>query len=296
MISSTNSVTSLRGRGSTASESLAIIGPVTFALVDITKALRRVEAVAGTGGSSDAYVSEIVDRIYSLAESMKGSVHSFLGDGVQLTWNATRRVVQHEAKAVRFLVRIGSDMSGAAHTGFARCQLAGTRQQSIVLQERWQPIVRTAFVLACRFGTNLVTGSTFETSAQVQFEARCVMCLVDDAVEEATSSKEKQVQLYEVTSERVGIEEWMYTVAAQTEERRANDLVTSSLVLAMRGQYEEAMGVLDRLRMEESDSSNHSGGRTMQAPSVQHLREVLVQHLIADFENEGRIFGVRSTK
>ena len=55
------------------------------------------------------------------------------------------------------------------------------------------------------------------------------------------------VYLYEVTSERASVEEWMYTLAAHTEERKRNDAVTSAVKAAMAGEVSEALRVLDGL-------------------------------------------------
>ena len=52
-----------------------------------------------------AVVNSLIDRVLALARSTHGAVHTFLGDSIQLSWNAAAPVAQPDVKAVRFLAR-----------------------------------------------------------------------------------------------------------------------------------------------------------------------------------------------
>eukprot|EP00760_Papus_ankaliazontas_P008339 PhM_4_TR13733/c0_g1_i1/m.25165 len=46
-----------------------------------------------------------VDQLFEIAEQTRASIHSFYGDYVHVSWNAARRVPQHETRALQFLSR-----------------------------------------------------------------------------------------------------------------------------------------------------------------------------------------------
>jgi hypothetical protein len=98
-------------------------GRVTFALVDV-RVDRLMPSMPDEGAVRPSDVLRAVThKIYSLAKETKASVHSMLGDTVQLTWNATQPVALPETKGAVFLARLAEQL----HAGVEAIQpLNGT--------------------------------------------------------------------------------------------------------------------------------------------------------------------------
>ena len=112
-----------------------------------------------------AATSRFVDKVSEYASVQLAAVHSYVGDELVVSWNAASRVSQPEARAGRFLARLKADpghpdvlVGGAAYSGSARVQLAGTsaRQQAITVNTKWMPVLREMAALGAEFNTFFV--------------------------------------------------------------------------------------------------------------------------------------------
>jgi hypothetical protein len=103
--------------------------------------------------TKDAAVTSFVDSVHEWAALTSGSLHSFVGDVLQVSWNATHNVAQPEAKAARFLAKVavanadagntGVTAYGAAFSGKAACNFSGTgRVQALTLSMQWRDCLR----------------------------------------------------------------------------------------------------------------------------------------------------------
>ena len=129
--------------------------------------------------------------VYSLAKETKASVHSMLGDTVQLTWNATQPLVLHETKGAVFLARLAKyfeagaevekvkavdrskshdanadtavplTLNAAICTGKATVHSITTdMQQALIIEAPWLPALEGCFELSKRVGSSTTSTTT----------------------------------------------------------------------------------------------------------------------------------------
>ena len=149
------------------------VGVISYALIDFT-------AIAISG--IDAHVVDFTEAVYAIAEEAKASVHSMHGDTVQVSWNATHRVIQPAVKAVQFLLRLahhaqdnGYKIAGAIWSGPATCFYVNSanKHQALLTSLPWMEALSAMFSIARRYSTLLVDESTFNATS-MNFEYRGV--------------------------------------------------------------------------------------------------------------------------
>jgi hypothetical protein len=208
---------------------------VALAVVDF-----GVSAVSGT--ARGGLVSAFADRVHQLAAATYCAVHSFVGDTVQLSWNATVKAVQPEVKAARFLARLQAAMKGddgflvggAAAHGKVTTQFAGTGTvQALAISADWRATLRalTAFAATHRA---MVVSEPMAIAAQHAVTCRPV---------EALSVAGATVVALEIVKERDDDnDEWMYVLA-----KTGGDTVGAALRSCLDGDYGAAVSALAAL-------------------------------------------------
>jgi hypothetical protein len=215
---------------------------ITYAEVDFVS--RNGEGLQQRSQS----VTNFVDRVHEWAAVTSASLHSFVGDTLHVSWNATHKVVQPEAKAARFMARVvaangegtGVAATGAASTGKAACQFSGSgRVQALTISMPWQRAQRQAVTFAAHHNTVVMDAVTAKNAA-FSVESRGV-----DIV--AVPGDPAAVEVHEVVGERkVEPGEWMYVL----EKESPNDVVTAALRLAVDGRCGEAIESLESVDSE----------------------------------------------
>jgi hypothetical protein len=184
---------------------------ITYGMFDI-KAMLEPE---------DDYIdpfNAFVSRVHNVAALTVGSLHTFIGDTVHVTWNATgRRVHQHEVKAVWFMcwLRVDSGdsrvtLSGAVCTGPGLHHMAGGTRLVPLLHVEWRDRLRALYTLASEHGANVMCPDTHEL-AKMHVDTRMV-----DVLGYGENSTVAVHELLREEVSRVG-EEWMYTVSESTK-------------------------------------------------------------------------------
>jgi hypothetical protein len=244
--------------------------PATTTVAFATVEFAALGASAATRGAA---VSRFVDHAHHIANVTHGALHSFVGDTVQLSWNAAVRVAQPEVKAVRFLCRLAGAMagsadiavSGAAMCGKASMQFAGTgRVQALTVALPWRGALSALHALAAQHGAFVVAGATAE-HAHAFCETRAVDVFRFDPRQHVGNNAAGEVVVHEVVKERDDEDdEWMYVL-----DRKGKDPVTAALELCVARKYGDAIAALDALPME-----------TLAAPLLLRLRDRAEQALL----------------
>jgi hypothetical protein len=129
---------------------------VAYALVDF-----RVGAAMSPEEQAST-VSDFIDMVHYHASTMQGALHCFVGDTVQLSWNAAMKCSQPEVRAARFLCKLKACVVGntpaqefsvaaALASGQATSQFGGSGQVSaFVLSLPWRAKLLACFALAKR--------------------------------------------------------------------------------------------------------------------------------------------------
>ena len=141
-------------------------GKISYAWLDVSPNACRS---ASLSISSARLKASLIDNVYRIANSTKASVHSMVGDCIIVSWNATHRVVQPEAKAAQFVCRVKAAMEGhylaaAVCSGSAKCEsyTSATKQQAMLIHARWLPLLTAAFTLAKKYKTVILDEKTFD--------------------------------------------------------------------------------------------------------------------------------------
>jgi hypothetical protein len=250
------------------------VAKISYALVDVCVARKR----------DGMQMNCFVDRVHALAAATHGSLHGFVGDTVQISWNATHRAVMTETKAARFLCGLQTDaggdgvvVAGAAHTGEARCVMAGgAKARAFTASMPW----REALFASHRFATQhraFVVDEVTEAAGAMTFETRGVEVIAVPAPaqinERDTSECPTLTTVYQLVAEKVhDDDEWMYALAKGTEGN-PNRAVTEALRCCEAGAFVDAIAKLDGLP--------DSASAVAAAPLVQHLRRRAEQMLLA---------------
>ena len=189
----------------------------------------------------DTAMTPFVDRVHAVAQETFGSVHSFIADTVHLTWNAGRRVYQHETKGAAFLCRLRENVgdplvtvSGVAVSGTGRFQKAGGTLQAVLVRVAWFPLLHKLHTIAKTHRALLLNQKANDT-AKFHMKTQCVDCVGELMVFELLGEKESEVQ------GAAGPEgdEWMYKL-----ERAKKDTVGIAVDMCKRGLYSEALEAL----------------------------------------------------
>jgi hypothetical protein len=220
-----------------------------------------------TGAESGAATSRFAERVHQVAAATHCAVHTFVGDAVQLSWNAATRAAQPEVKAVRFLIRLADEMvaidgivaTGAAMSGKATTQFAGTDRVTVLaVGIPWRRTLVSLAAFARQHSTFVVDEAT-ASEANATCELRSVELLRFDARLDVGNNGSHDVAVKEVVSERaLEDDEWMYAL----EKTKDVDPVTAAFNMCVAGHYGDAVAALDKV----------SGDCPLTAPAVRHLR------------------------
>jgi hypothetical protein len=229
------------------------------------------------GGVAAGAVTKFVDLTHEWAAACHGSLHSFVGDTLQVSWNATHSVAQPEAKAARFMAKVvtanadphtASEVAiyGAAFTGRATCEFSGTgRVQALTISMPWRDTLRRCAAFAVTHKTVVVDGATAHASAfAVETRGIDVLRRLEDPSSGLADDGKMADEVHEVVAERFADaeDEWMY--AMQRASGTGNDAVTEALRLARAGAVGDAIEKLDGI-----------SGAAREAPLVARLRAQL---------------------
>ena len=141
---------------------------ISLSLVDC-RMLFGSERLAKGPEAVEVDLTRFVDSIYQAAQQTKGAVHSFVGDTVQVTWNAVSRVAQPEVSAAKFLCRVinaaggsGCCIGGVAFSGAAQCINVSscTKTKAQLVHAPWMGGVYGGLSLARRYQTAIIDGNT----------------------------------------------------------------------------------------------------------------------------------------
>jgi hypothetical protein len=221
-----------------------------------------------TPGAASAATSRFAECVHQVAATTHCALHSFVGDTVQLSWNAATRAAQPEVKAVRFLIRLaaavapidGIVVSGAAMSGKATTQFAGTeRVKAFAVSIPWRNALSGLTTFARKHRTFVVDEAT-AAEANSTCELRSVEVLRFDERLDVANNLSQSVVVKEVLNEREDqCEEWMYAL----EKSNTVDPVSAVLNKCIAGNYGDAVAALEKLAV----------GTPLVAPTLLHLRD-----------------------
>ena len=229
--------------------------------------------------AEDVDMSPFVDRVHGLARGTNASVHGFMGDTLNVTWNAGRRVIQHEIKGALFMLQLQKDtgtasvvVGGALSSGLGRHQIAGGELQAALLRVEWLPRLRTLFALAAANHSLLMCSRT-DDAARFHVESRLVdiVALGDETLD--------VIEMLREHASDIG-EEWLYTLEdSGALEDSKTDLVSLAVEACRREEYAQARVFLEGLP------------DTAWSPMVHRLEEKIRKcvgnHFVSKHEQEG---------
>jgi hypothetical protein len=216
---------------------------IAFGIVDFKVTGELSTAQRGTA------VSAFSDNVHRLASATHCAVHSFVGDTVQLSWNATLRAVQPEVKAARFLCGLKAVVAGnhdisvaaAAMHGKATTQFAGTGSvQAIAISMPWRSTARALMAFAMTHRAWVVHHKMASVAAHA-CAFRAVEALELPGAKDASAMD--TVLVHEVLAERDADDdddEWMYVL-----HKDGTDEVSDALHACVAGEYGTAMSLLE---------------------------------------------------
>jgi hypothetical protein len=224
---------------------LACSAPVTrsaaFAIVEF-----RVGAHLSPAEHS-AVASDFVDWIHFLAATTRGALHCFVGDTVQLSWNAAAPCPMPAVKAAGFLAELKTataqdrapgelSLAAALACGPATSQFSGSGQHSaFLLSLPWRAKLDACLALARRHRAFVCTGAVANAARHAVVTRPAELLAVLQNGEEAA------VAVHEVLGKPkldVVVDEWMYGGGASGDEG------TDVLALCSDGFYTDALVAL----------------------------------------------------
>jgi hypothetical protein len=220
-----------------------------------------------TGEARHMAISRFVECAHQLAAATHCALHTFVGDTVQLSWNAATRAAQPEVKAVRFLIRLAAAVmtiddivaTGAAMSGNATTQIAGTeRVKALAVSIPWRRVLTGLATFARRNSTFVVDEAT-AAEANATCELQSVELLRFDDRINVGNNRSCDIVVKEVLKERDNDnDEWMYVL----EETSVVDPVTAALNMCVAGHYGDAVAALEKI----------AASQPLTAPTLKHLR------------------------
>jgi hypothetical protein len=237
---------------------------VSYGLVDFGFATPQ------EGAQADAGLTDFVDRVHEWATTTHASIHGFVGDVLQVSWNATHSIAQPELKAANFMAalvkwnRTADDdatitAAAAVFSGPAVCRFSGSgRVQALTLATTWRPTLQRCLQFAAEHRAVLMDSAT-HGPASICVESYAVEVVPPDTA--GVIADTKPIELFEVGAElQDDCDEWMYVL--QRKGVTDCDRVTTALRAAVEGDVAGALCALD-----EVTAAAVSG-----APLVQRLR------------------------
>eukprot|EP00759_Apiculatamorpha_spiralis_P034207 PhF_6_TR35370/c1_g2_i1/m.51368 len=195
---------------------------------DVSKAVISAHYIAEENVVSffeeyEAAMNRFVNRIHVLAQPTHATIHTFVGDTVHVSWNTSRRTVQHQSKAALFLAWLQKDSGdenlrsyGAVSTGPARSFYAGDRHSMLLVQTEWEGRMWTLHGLAVRYSACVMCQGVHDAT-KAFVESRWVDVVVCGGGMVGAVGDKTLVRVYELLRERPSNnDEWMYTVEAST--------------------------------------------------------------------------------
>eukprot|EP00760_Papus_ankaliazontas_P008988 PhM_4_TR13952/c0_g1_i1/m.101314 len=129
---------------------------MSLAIVDYGHMARNAAAVDEPAASWET-LNSFTEKIHALTDDARGTIHGLFGDVVQLSWNTTMRVVQHETRAATFLSRVreATGCIGAMRVGKGAFQFCGNVKVRVpVVHASWYedvPALLRSFAVECNF-------------------------------------------------------------------------------------------------------------------------------------------------
>eukprot|EP00760_Papus_ankaliazontas_P034731 PhM_4_TR7453/c0_g1_i1/m.75913 len=160
---------------------------ISYCMFNIHDALETALSAPGGPTNITCEIEEVVETLFRNAEITVASIHTFVGDVLHVSWNATQRVKQHEIKASRFVHLSRQVGFGAVHTSNARVQLTGQQHQqnhshrAFLIHADWFDTVCRALRFAQNVRSSVITASTAE-AARWRFDLRAVHCFSTESV------------------------------------------------------------------------------------------------------------------
>lgn len=219
-------------------------------------------ATASTMMTSSAACTEVVLAIRDCCTITRASLHSFVGDRILLTWNATRRVAKSEASACRFVIMlrdrlarrpdVARVLAAAIATGPGRTVTAG--DESMQLFACSSPAVfrrlETLSSIAVK-ARAVVCDSVTREAAQYDFVARGAVLLPASHVS-ATGDRIAYELLEERPMDQQRDEEWMYALQKRENDEGHNDpnsLITKAMQRFVQGDSGAALSLIARAEL-----------------------------------------------
>jgi hypothetical protein len=204
--------------------------------------------VAQPAGEQAATISEFVDVMLHVSRATQAAMHSFVGDTVQVSWNAATRCALPEVKAVRLLGKLKAIVDGghyvqhmtvsaAAMSGEAVSQFAGSRVSAFTLALPWRPKLSACVAFAKQHASFCCSDGLAVASEDVV--ATRPVELLSVTVGGASST----VVVHEVLGEQPtddDSDQWLNMLRRSTRAGRD----TSALQLCADGRYAEAITAL----------------------------------------------------
>jgi hypothetical protein len=217
-------------------------GTVAFAVVAFKVAPEQSADARG------AALSAFVDTVHQIASATHCALHTFVGDTVQLSWNAAMRVAQPEVKAARFMCRLKAavaetcstvSVSGAVMSGKAGSQFAGTgRVSALAVSLPWRQALMACASFAQQRGLFVISGAGTETAAHV-----CGFKPVE-LLRVAVGDEQRNVVVHEILDERDDDDddEWMYVMEKHTAD--GGKAYHDAFACCVTGHYADAVALL----------------------------------------------------
>jgi hypothetical protein len=228
-----------------------VASDVAYALVDF-----RISADMPSCDHG-AVISGFVNTVHELATATQAELHCFVGDTVQLSWNAAVSTIKPEGKAARFLCHLktatestpGQSLSvaGAVMSGTALSQFGGSGYFSaFVVSLPWRAKLLACFALAKRHRAFVCAGTIVEAAVtSINTRAVELLCVTQNG-------RESAVVVHELVGLRASVDlddSWMYM---QGDAVPNNSMASDPLQLCVDGYYTDALGTLGKPQNGES--------------------------------------------
>eukprot|EP00759_Apiculatamorpha_spiralis_P041679 PhF_6_TR40216/c0_g1_i2/m.59728 len=230
--------------------------PETIRSRDITRVLINPVFIAEDGldldlASYEVSMNRFVNHIHTVAQPSHATIHGFIGDTVHVTWNTSRRTLQHPSKGALFLAWLIKDTGdenircyGAAATGPAHTFYAGDKHQLLLVHTGWEHKLGTMYGIAMRYSSVVMSQEMYDATRPF-VESRWVDIISYDG--------KTPHRLYELLHERSAGEEWMYTL--QNAAAKEDD-ISLAAGMCSRGEYADAITLLDTVRWRRTGEFN----------------------------------------
>jgi hypothetical protein len=231
-----------------------VVSDVAYALVDF-----RVGALDSDSAAQASIVGDFVDLVSYLATSTQGALHSFVGDTVQMSWNAAMNSAHPEVKAARFLCKLKIAMestpsqslsiAGAVMSGKASSQFGGSGYVSaFVLSLPWRAKLLACFALAKRHRAYVCAGSIVEAAGPT------IVTRAVELLSVSQNGRESAVVVHELLGQRAPADlndNWLYLQGGEAPVA-SPAVVGDPLQLCIEGFYADAITALGDPKQDES--------------------------------------------